>query len=90
MLHERDSQFLDKSGRAGSFKNVFRKKLVVFLADGLRWDYVDRANYVGFRWMEKQGFRAGRLLPVFPSVSYPNWYSLVTGECVGTTVLTLY
>ncbi|KAH6928251.1 hypothetical protein HPB50_013044 [Hyalomma asiaticum] len=29
--------------------------------------------------MEQRGIRAGRLLPVFPSVSYPNWYSLATG-----------
>ncbi|KAH7948085.1 hypothetical protein HPB52_018366 [Rhipicephalus sanguineus] len=72
-------QSLYKSRRGGSFENVFRKKLVVFLADGLRWDYVDRAYYPGFRLMEQRGFRAGRLLPVFPSVSYPNWYSLATG-----------
>nr|XP_037280137.1 glycerophosphocholine choline phosphodiesterase ENPP6-like isoform X1 [Rhipicephalus microplus] len=60
-------------------ENVFRKKLVVFLADGLRWDYVDRAHYPEFRSLQQRGFRAGRLLPVFPSVSYPNWYSLATG-----------
>ncbi|XP_077486086.1 glycerophosphocholine cholinephosphodiesterase ENPP6-like isoform X2 [Amblyomma americanum] len=59
--------------------NLFRKKLVVFLADGLRWDYVDRARYPGFNLMATHGVRAGRLMPVFPSVSYPNWYSLVTG-----------
>lgn len=60
-------------------ENIFRRKLVVFLADGLRWDYVNRARYPGFNLIAAHGVRAGRLMPVFPSVSYANWYSLVTG-----------
>ncbi|KAL3210463.1 hypothetical protein MRX96_008707 [Rhipicephalus microplus] len=90
MPREKDSWFSDKGGAAASFKDVLRKKLVVFLADGLRWDYVDRHNYCSFRSMEKRGFRAGRLVPVFPSLSYPNWYSLVTGECEEAIILNLH
>ncbi|KAH7937279.1 hypothetical protein HPB49_009974 [Dermacentor silvarum] len=79
VTHGNELRSLERSKPSGSFQPVFRKKLIVFLADGLRWDYVDRADYPGFRLLEKLGVRAERLLPVFPSVSYPNWYSLATG-----------
>ncbi|XP_077538641.1 glycerophosphocholine cholinephosphodiesterase ENPP6-like isoform X2 [Haemaphysalis longicornis] len=69
----------DKRGSSGGYGTAFRKKLVVFLVDGLRWDYVDRGDYPGFREIAAQGVKADRLVPVFPSVSYPNWYSLATG-----------
>lgn len=69
----------DKLGSKGRSGTVFRKKLVLFLVDGLRWDYVEHGDYPAFREMAAHGVKADRLIPVFPSVSYPNWYSLVTG-----------
>ncbi|XP_033733261.1 glycerophosphocholine cholinephosphodiesterase ENPP6-like [Pecten maximus] len=56
-------------------------KLLLFLLDGFRWDYFDRQeiNLPGFRRMMREGARAEYLLPDFPSLSYPNYYSIMTG-----------
>ncbi|XP_064468993.1 glycerophosphocholine cholinephosphodiesterase ENPP6-like [Ornithodoros turicata] len=54
-------------------------KLIVFLVDGLRWDYVDIQQHQGFRWLTQNGVKAHHVVPIVPANSYPNWYSIVTG-----------
>ena len=53
--------------------------LVLVSLDGFRWDYLDRdVDAPTLRWIA-QGVRAERLVPVFPTKTFPNHYSLVTG-----------
>ena len=54
--------------------------LVLVSLDGFRWDYLDRPGVQAptLRWIA-EGVRAGRLVPVFPTKTFPNHYSLVTG-----------
>ncbi len=53
--------------------------LVLVSLDGFRWDYLDRdVEAPTLRWIAG-GVRAQRLVPVFPSKTFPNHYSLVTG-----------
>jgi predicted AlkP superfamily pyrophosphatase or phosphodiesterase len=47
--------------------------------DGFRWDYLDRFNPPNFRRVIARGVRADGLIPVFPSKTFPNHYSIVTG-----------
>lgn len=58
-------------------------KLLVILLDGFRWDYLEklfRPNELpGFSKIVQKGIRAKSLQPDFPSLSYPNYYSLMTG-----------
>lgn len=56
-------------------------KLLLFLMDGFRWDYFDRKelNLPGFQRMIREGSKAEYLVPDFPSLSYPNYYSIMTG-----------
>ncbi|XP_055934350.1 glycerophosphocholine cholinephosphodiesterase ENPP6-like [Argiope bruennichi] len=54
-------------------------KLIVVLVDGVRWDYLNDKNLKGFRRIMENGVRAPYVNPVFPSLSYPNWETLVTG-----------
>lgn len=56
-----------------------QKKVLLFLVDGLRWDYIEERRHHGFWTTGRLGVRADHLTPVTPTVSYPNWYSLVTG-----------
>lgn len=56
------------------------QKLIVILADGIRHDYVNQPNLVGFPRMAKNGARAQYVQPIFPANSYPNWYTIVTGK----------
>lgn len=54
-------------------------KVILFLIDGCRWDYVNEPDLKGFAKMAKFGVKAEYVTPVFPSNSYPNYYSIVTG-----------
>jgi predicted AlkP superfamily pyrophosphatase or phosphodiesterase len=47
--------------------------------DAFRWDYVDRPAAARIHAIAERGVRAERLTPGFPSKTYPNHYSLVTG-----------
>lgn len=55
-------------------------KLLVFLIDGFRYDYMDDLQKLpGFREIVENGVRVDYMTPDFPSLSYPNYYSLMTG-----------
>jgi len=58
-----------------------KQRLLVLMIGGFRHDYVirDQANLIGFPRLRVEGVRAEYLTPVFPSDSYPNWYTAATG-----------
>lgn len=47
--------------------------------DGFRWDYPDRGLTPNLDFIEKNGVRALSLKPSFPSKTFPNHISIVTG-----------
>lgn len=47
--------------------------------DGFRADYLDRPEAATLRGLAAEGVRARWLTPVFPSKTFPNHYSIVTG-----------
>ncbi len=47
--------------------------------DGFRYDYVKNFNPPNFKTFIAQGSQAEALIPSFPSKTFPNHYSLVTG-----------
>lgn len=53
--------------------------LVLISFDGWRWDYVDRVPSPNLRALASRGVRATALIPSFPSFTFPNHYSIVTG-----------
>lgn len=60
-----------------------RRKLLLFLLDGFRFDYIDDAeleSLPGFRDIIGMGVKVDYMTPDFPSLSYPNYYTLMTGE----------
>ena len=50
--------------------------------DGTRWDYPDRVQLPALERVAREGVRAERLLPVFPTSTFPNHVSLATGAHV--------
>ncbi|NXV40475.1 ENPP6 phosphodiesterase, partial [Uria aalge] len=59
------------------------RKLLVFLLDGFRFDYIDDSELEGlpgFRDIVNMGVKVDYMTPDFPSLSYPNYYTLMTGE----------
>ena len=53
--------------------------LVLVSVDGWRWDYFDRASTPTLHALAARGVRAEGLIPSFPSKTYPNHYTIVTG-----------
>ena len=58
----------------------FTKPYVILISfDGFRWDYLDRGISHNLDILIKQGVRASSLRPVFPTKTFPNHVSIVTG-----------
>ena len=54
-------------------------RVLLIAFDGFRHDYVDRPAAVNLRRLAARGVRAERMIPAFPSKTFPNHYTLVTG-----------
>jgi predicted AlkP superfamily pyrophosphatase or phosphodiesterase len=53
--------------------------LILISIDGFRWDYLDRFNPPALSALAAEGVRADGLIPQFPSKTFPNHYTIVTG-----------
>ena len=53
--------------------------LILVSVDGFRWDYMDRYPTPNMHRIAAAGSKAERLLPVFPTLTFPNHYSIATG-----------
>jgi predicted AlkP superfamily pyrophosphatase or phosphodiesterase len=61
--------------------------------DGFRWDYLERAELPNFQRLIKNGVRARAMIPAFPTKTFPNHYTIVTGlysEHHGIVANTMY
>lgn len=55
------------------------RTVVLVSLDGFRADYLDRPGAVRLRALAARGVRAQRMIPAFPSKTFPAHYTLVTG-----------
>lgn len=56
------------------------KPYVVYISvDGLRWDLIDRFNAQHLKALRATGVQADYMKPSFPTLTFPNHYTLVTG-----------
>jgi alkaline phosphatase D len=53
--------------------------VVMVSFDGFRWDYTSLYDTPHFDELEEEGVRASRLIPSFPTKTFPNHYTLATG-----------
>ena len=53
--------------------------LLLISLDAVRWDYPERYGMPAFLQLAEDGVRVRELIPVFPSKTFPNHYSAVTG-----------
>jgi len=53
--------------------------LILVSIDGYRWDYMDLFPTPNIDRVAAAGSRVERLLPVFPTLTFPNHYSIATG-----------
>ncbi len=61
-------------------KEILIDSYVVMVSfDGFRWDYTDLYNTPNFDAMAADGVKAERMIPSFPTKTFPNHYTLATG-----------
>jgi predicted AlkP superfamily pyrophosphatase or phosphodiesterase len=53
--------------------------LILLSIDGFRWDYADRVQTPNIHRVMAHGVRAERMIPAFPTKTFPNHYTIVTG-----------
>jgi predicted AlkP superfamily pyrophosphatase or phosphodiesterase len=56
-----------------------RPIVILVSIDGWRWDYLERFAPPTLSGLAKAGVRAEALIPIFPSKTFPNHYTIVTG-----------
>ena len=66
---------LAASGLAQSARPI----VILVSIDGWRWDYLERFAPPSLTALAKAGVRSEGLIPIFPSKTFPNHYTLVTG-----------
>lgn len=60
-------------------KELEKNFLLLISFDGFKYDYFERANTPNFDKLIAGGVKADGLIPVFPTKTFPNHYSIVTG-----------
>jgi predicted AlkP superfamily pyrophosphatase or phosphodiesterase len=67
--------------------------VILISIDGFRWDYLEKAELPNFQRLIKTGVRARAMIPAFPTKTFPNHYTIVTGlypEHHGIVANTMY
>ena len=67
------------TGRSNRKEQLQKPYVILISADGFRGDFADKYQAVNLQRLSKQGVRARYMLPSFPSVTFPNHYSIITG-----------
>lgn len=60
-------------------KKVENHQVVILSMDGFRWDYADRTNTPNLDKIARNGVKAERMIPSFPSTTFANHYTIATG-----------
>ncbi|MEM6326927.1 MAG: ectonucleotide pyrophosphatase/phosphodiesterase [Bacteroidota bacterium] len=71
----------NRSTEAEAIRDAPPPAVVLVSIDGFRADYLDRSDVQApvLRRLAEEGVRADRMVPVFPSITLPNHWSLATG-----------
>jgi predicted AlkP superfamily pyrophosphatase or phosphodiesterase len=64
---------------AGAAQQTRPPILMLVSFDGWRWDYISRADTPNLRALASRGVRSRGLIPSFPTKTFPNHYTIVTG-----------
>jgi predicted AlkP superfamily pyrophosphatase or phosphodiesterase len=68
-----------RGGTSATARGGANPIVVLISFDGWRWDYIERAEVPHLRALASRGVKADGLIPSFPSKTFPNHYTLVTG-----------
>lgn len=60
-------------------RKPFKNYVILVSLDGFRWDYSKLYNTPNLNKLAADGVKADRLIPSFPTKTFPNHYSIATG-----------
>ncbi len=66
-------------GRSNSEAQEKKPYVILISADGFRYDLADKYHATHLQALRAMGVTAASMIPSFPSVTFPNHYSLATG-----------
>src|ERR1700689_3648147 len=66
-------------GRVNSPEHEKEPYVIFISADGFRYDLADKYHATRLQALRARGVAAASMPPAFPSVTFPNHYSLATG-----------
>lgn len=55
------------------------QSVVLISIDGFRWDYIEKHDAKNLKIISEQGVRATKMRPVYPTKTFPNHLSIITG-----------
>ena len=67
------------NGRFNSAAQQEKPYVILISADGFRYDYAEKFHAENLLRLSKQGVAASSMIPSFPSLTFPNHYTIVTG-----------
>ena len=65
--------------RKNSIEQQKKPYVILISLDGFRYDYVEKHNATHIRELGNGGVHATAMMPSYPSLTFPNHYTLVTG-----------
>jgi len=67
------------SGFRKDSRQPFKNYVLLISFDGFRWDYNKLYNTPNLNKLAKDGVKADRMIPSFPTKTFPNHYTIATG-----------
>jgi|SRR6218665_25178 len=78
-VFSQDTMQLKVEGRKNSRVQMKKTYVILISADGFRYDYAEKYQATHLQKLAKNGVKAASMTPSFPSVTFPNHYTIVTG-----------
>ncbi|REC62777.1 alkaline phosphatase family protein [Chryseobacterium pennae] len=66
-------------GRQNSIENQSKPYVIMISTDGFRYDYAKKYNAENLLKLSHNGVKADAMIPSYPSITFPNHWSLITG-----------
>lgn len=66
-------------GRKNATNQLQKPYVILISADGFRYDYAVKYNAANLLLLRRKGVQAKSMIPSFPSVTFPNHYTIATG-----------
>lgn len=79
VLAQTDTAQYTTPGRTNSTEQQQKPYVILISADGFRYDLADKYNATELIRLREKGAAAKAMIPSYPSLTFPNHYTLVTG-----------